>query len=385
MKSVRTFLVFLGFLALVTLQSGCQEDVKAVQPEKITPKTVTKAAEVVETEEPQKPEPEPVKPAVQAKAAPSKPKKQLQPKVQVEKLAHDFGKVAPNKKYTCEFNFTNIGKGTLKITKIQSTCGCTVPQLKKKSYEPGESGKINVTFRTPSREGKTTKRLYILSNDKANPKYALTLKANVEVKMSYKPKSLKLSLKAENADAQPITLTSKDGKSFAIKSFTSSRQVITADFDPAVEATEFVLTPKVDMTKLKENLKGTIKIGVTHPDSGIINIKYSTMALFDVSRPRIVIQNADPQKPVDKTVWITSNYGDEIEIESITSLNGNMEVLSREAEEEGVKLEVRVVPPAQGDKSKRYFRDELKIKVKNNKDDLVIRCNGWYPRKAAKS
>ena len=86
-----------------------------------------------------------------------------------------------------------------------------------------------------------------------------------------------------------------------------------------------------------------------------------------------------------KDVGITSNYNDEIEIESISSLNGHMEVLSRQAAENGVKLEVKVTPPPQTDKSKRYFRDELKIKIKGSADDLLVRCNGWYPRDPAKT
>jgi hypothetical protein len=382
MKSIWPYLLIVSVVLLLIAQLGCQE------AEKVSGSQQTLAAplqtpEVAQPKEPQSGKP--VKAVVQVQAEPTEKKSREVPVIKVENNTHNFGKVGPNKKYTCKFNFSNVGKGTLKITKIQSPCNCTVPQLKKKSYKQGESGTIDVTFRSPSREGKTTKSLYILSNDKKKPKFKLTLKADIELKMAFEPKSLKLSLKAENADAKPITITSKDGKPFAIKSFSATRQVITVDYDPTVKATEFVLEPKVDMAKLKQNLKGNIKIAVTHPDSGNISIPYSTLAMFEISRPRIVIQNADHQKPVDKTVWITSNYGDKIEIESISSLNGHMEVLSRQHEENSVKLEVRVTSPLQDDKSKRYFRDELKIKVKDGKDDLVIRCNGWYPRKAAKS
>jgi len=383
MKSSWTILLIVIVALLLNAQSGCQEAQKAPQPRQTISAPPPETPKVVEGKKPKtkKTTESPIQ--VQAKA-PAKKRKKL-PVIKVEDRTHDFGKVAPSKKYDCKFKFKNVGKATLKITKIQSTCGCTVPQLKKKSYAPGESGTVKVTFRTPTRQGKTTKRLYILSNDKKNPKLGLTLKATVELKVAFKPKSLKLSLKAENADAKPIIITSKDGQPFAIKSITSTRDVITADFDPTAEATEFVLEPKVDIERLKKNLKGNIKIAVTHPDSGNINIPYSTMALFEISRPRIVIQNADPEKPVVKTVWITSNYGDKIEIESISSSNGHVEVLSRQAEENGVKLEVRVTPPVQTDKSKRYFRDELKIKIKDNRDDLIIRCNGWYPRKPAKT
>ena len=383
MKSSWTILLIVIVALLLNAQSGCQEAQKAPQPQQTISAPPPETPKVVEGKKPKtkKTMKSPIQ--VQAKAPAKKRKKP--PVIKVASRVHDFGKVAPSKKYDCEFKFKNVGKATLKITKIQSTCGCTVPQLKKKSYAPGESGTVKVTFRTPTRQGKTTKRLYILSNDKKNPKLGLTLKATVELKVTFKPKSLKLSLKAENADAKPITITSKDGQPFAIKSITSTRNVITADFDSTVEATEFVLEPKVDIEKLKKNLKGSVRINVTHPKSGPINVPYSTLALFNISRPRIVIQNAAPEKPVVKTVWITSNYGDKIEIESISSSNGHMEVLSRQAEENGVKLEVQVTPPAQTDKSKRYFRDELKIKIKDYEDDLIIRCNGWYPRKPAKT
>jgi hypothetical protein len=364
---------------LLNLQSGCQEAQKAPEPQQtLTPPP--KTPEIAKEKQPKTVKT--TKGPLQIGVKPAEKKKV--PLIKVENPVHDFGKVGPNKKYTCEFNFSNVGKGTLKITKIQTTCGCTVPQLKKKTYAPGESGTVNVTFRTPTREGKTTKRLYILSNDKKKPKVGLTLKATVELKIDFKPKSLDFSLKAENAGIKPITITSKDGQPFAIKSITSTSDVITADFDPKVEATEFVLEPKVDIGKLKKNLKGNVRINVTHPQSSQINIPFSTLPLFDVSGARIVIQNADPKKPVIKNIWIRNNYGDKIEIESVSSSNGHMEVLSQQAEDNGVKLEVQVTPPPQTDKSKRYFRDELRIKVKGS-DDLIIRCNGWYPReKAAK-
>jgi len=375
MKLIRTILLVAAVAWLLNLQWGCQGAQKVPEPRQ----ALTAAPERPKIAKDKEPEAARTTEGP-AQIQPKRPRKKKVPRIKVESPVHDFGKVGPGKQYSCEFKFKNIGNDTLKIKRIQSTCGCTVPQLKKKTYAPGESGTVNVTFRTPTREGKTSKRLYILSNDKKKAKFGLTVKATVELKIDFKPKSLNLSLKAENADIKPITIKSKDGQAFAIKGFASSRNVITADFDPKVEATEFVLEPKIDIEKLKKNLKGNIRIDVTHPQSSQINIPFSTLPLFEVSGSRIVIQNADPEKPVIKNIWAKSNYDDKIEIESISSLNGHMKVLSQQREDNSVKLEIQVTPPAQTDKSKRYFRDELKIEVKGG-DDLTIRCNGWYPRK----
>ena len=44
------------------------------------------------------------------------------------------------------FEFINIGDHPVTITKVSSSCGCTVPQLKKKLYQPGERGEIRAVF-----------------------------------------------------------------------------------------------------------------------------------------------------------------------------------------------------------------------------------------------
>jgi hypothetical protein len=41
----------------------------------------------------------------------------------------------------------------LKITDVKATCGCTVVQLEKREYAPGESGVIKVTYTAGSTPG----------------------------------------------------------------------------------------------------------------------------------------------------------------------------------------------------------------------------------------
>ena len=62
---------------------------------------------------------------------------------------HDFGAIWDHEKATHKFRFSNTGSETLVITDVRSTCGCTVPELDKKSYEPGESGE---SHRRPTRK-----------------------------------------------------------------------------------------------------------------------------------------------------------------------------------------------------------------------------------------
>ena len=50
----------------------------------------------------------------------------LLPRISFEKTVFDLGDVGQGTKNSCEFRFTNTGRGLLKIGKISRTCGCTV-------------------------------------------------------------------------------------------------------------------------------------------------------------------------------------------------------------------------------------------------------------------
>jgi len=71
---------------------------------------------------------------------------QSQSQISFENLICDLGEVGTGSKNACEFKFTNKGKSVLNITGIKNTCGCTVPELEKKQYAPGESGTIKATY-----------------------------------------------------------------------------------------------------------------------------------------------------------------------------------------------------------------------------------------------
>ncbi|MHC4642210.1 MAG: DUF1573 domain-containing protein [Planctomycetota bacterium] len=50
------------------------------------------------------------------------------PHISFENTVCDLGDIGQDTKNTCEFRFTNTGRGLLKIGKISRTCGCTVFQ-----------------------------------------------------------------------------------------------------------------------------------------------------------------------------------------------------------------------------------------------------------------
>lgn len=87
-----------------------------------------------------------------------------------EKESHDFGKIPVNKPATVDFKFTNIGDQPLIITKVETTCGCTVPQYTQTPVKKGDSGTIKVTYNPSGAALPFSKSITITSNAKTSTK-----------------------------------------------------------------------------------------------------------------------------------------------------------------------------------------------------------------------
>jgi hypothetical protein len=300
---------------------------------------------------------------------------EIGPRIEFESEAHDFGQVPPGSKNTCEFKFRNTGDAMLSFGKIQTTCGCTVASLKKKEYAPGESGTIATTFTASKRPSEVSKRIYVNSNDKTRPRASLTIKASIVLWVNPEPDELSLLLKTENAGCPNITLTSIDGQPFAIKSISSPGNWLRAEFDPTVQTVKFVLEPKVDMEGLKGTRRGLIKIAVTHPKCDVVQIPYKFLPRFNISPTSIILRSVQPGAPVEKVLWISSNYNEDFEIESFSCAEETARVVSQHEENHRVKMQVEITPPPLADKA--FFRDELHINVQDG-EQFKVDVRGFY-------
>jgi hypothetical protein len=303
---------------------------------------------------------------------------QARPEIKFESMVYDFGEVGPNAKQTGQFEFTNVGEGLLKITKVGQCCGVKT-KLDKMEYEPNESGQLKVEWNSGPQESKMARKLVVHSNDPNAPATNLTIKAKVVLQIDWKPKRLKLFLDEDNAGCPKVTISSVDKRPFSITGFKSTADCITVDFDPAEESTEFVLQPKVDTEKLQKNLKGRIDISLNHPQGKTATILYSVLPKYTVNPPLLIIFNAEPDKPIVRTISILNNYKKDFEIESLSSEHDIVSVKIQEKKKinNGYQLEVAITPPAAGGKTK--FTDQLSVKIKDG-EKLPIRCNGYYKK-----
>ena len=90
----------------------------------------------------------------------------------------DFGEITQGQKVTHTFKFSNTGTAPLVISRVQTTCGCTVPTWPSQPIPPGEAAEIAATFNSQGKMGVQNKVITIHSNA-SEPVLRLTLKSNV--------------------------------------------------------------------------------------------------------------------------------------------------------------------------------------------------------------
>ncbi|MFQ6034718.1 MAG: DUF1573 domain-containing protein [Sedimentisphaerales bacterium] len=299
----------------------------------------------------------------------------MAPEITFEKVVHDFGEVGPARSRTADFNFKNTGFGFLKIEYVKTCCGVSA-ELSKKLYLPGESGTVKIEYSPRKSMGLDTKTLEVISNDKTDPNVELTIKANIVKKVAWKPQRFKLLFKGENTSCPKITVSSLDNQPFSITAFKSSLNCITADVNPSAKATKFVLQPRVNPEKIRRNMRGYVHILLTHPEWKTVSIPFDVLTRFIIDPPQIIVLNAKPQEPVKRYVWIRSIYGPDYEVESASSQNDFVKLLSQKKVGQDYQFELEITPPdVEG--QQQIFTDVFYVRIKQG-ETIEIPCRGFY-------
>ncbi|MRI00459.1 DUF1573 domain-containing protein [Kriegella sp. EG-1] len=75
----------------------------------------------------------------------------------------DYGEIAKGADGVRIFEFTNTGNAPLIISKVSSSCGCTIPKKPEDPILPGKTGEIQVKYDT-NRVGPIRKAITVISN-----------------------------------------------------------------------------------------------------------------------------------------------------------------------------------------------------------------------------
>lgn len=110
-----------------------------------------------------------------------------QPKISVDRVEHDWGRVDDTHKLTTEFKITNKGEGPLQILDLKPSCGCVQATIRgwkrdeKKPIAPGETVVLDVEFDPFMKQEHSEYTIFVRSNDPSQlPSLDLKLKAHID-------------------------------------------------------------------------------------------------------------------------------------------------------------------------------------------------------------
>lgn len=101
------------------------------------------------------------------------------PRIYAESRVRDIGSVETDSKVPATFVIYNKGGKNLRISDVQTSCGCTLAKITKRKVAPGDFTRVQVELDTSIKLGPVRKEITVFSNDPKRPQLALFLVGNV--------------------------------------------------------------------------------------------------------------------------------------------------------------------------------------------------------------
>lgn len=196
-------------------------------------------------------------------------------KLVFDKTLHEFtDKIILNakKEITTTFNFTNEGKGSLNISKLDADCGCLATKISADKIPPGGTGKIQVNI--DRGVGRFLQNVYVYSNDPNTPLVVLQVAGHIVPPISY--------VKEIQFGPVPKGSTSKT-KPLTLKNFTDTKITITS-YTTSAPSLSVVIPDKIIPAGASVNLQTVVSIDTI----GFYN-ETLTLNLDSKEKPEIVV------------------------------------------------------------------------------------------------
>jgi hypothetical protein len=114
------------------------------------------------------------------------------------------------------FKVFNKGAGTLEITDVKASCGCTAVNYDK-TILPGKEGSITLKVNIKGRTGSLDKTARVYSNDPKAMEETLSIKAFIKESIKVSSKSVRFKGKEGTVQTQSIDIIAQEQKPLSIK------------------------------------------------------------------------------------------------------------------------------------------------------------------------
>jgi hypothetical protein len=183
-------------------------------------------------------------PAPASAPAPAKPEITGAPMIDFDNKQYDFAKASAGELVKHVFIVTNSGTGTLDITDVHPSCGCTTAGEWTHHIAPGQTGTIPVQFNSAHYSGNVTKTIEVTSNAKNQPRATLFLRGSVWKPIDVNPQTaiITISPDATNAASTSVHIVNQTDSDVTISEPTTSNKGFTAELKTIRPGKEYELS-----------------------------------------------------------------------------------------------------------------------------------------------
>jgi hypothetical protein len=201
---------------------------------------------------------------------------QAQPHIQAPTdTVYDFDLLYQGEVKEVSFEVKNVGRDTLVIDKVESTCGCTAALASDNRVPPNGSTKILAVFDSKGILGPVRKYVTVFSNDQRRPELTFEISGNVGVEIDADPPEL---LFADAVVGKPIrstiTLTNIVSKPISLERLENPYESLKIDFARTTLKSSEELTLHATMIpKEPGQLAGFVRLYTDSDRQRIVEIK----------------------------------------------------------------------------------------------------------------
>jgi hypothetical protein len=241
----------------------------------------------------------------------------------------DFGSQDNEGKVQHDFTIMNVGTGTLEISDVKSSCGCTVAELAKKSLGPGEETKVSATFNLSGKQGPQTKVISVSSNDPDVPVYKLELKGNAVAAIEVEPRFVNYgSVVEDTLPEQKITIKSnKDDIRFNVTGAEVSESAFQAEVTTIKAGEHYEVTLK-NVEPLQPGIaQGVINVKTDDPKRSVIPVRYhaSVVGDLDIAPNQINLRYTEDGSPTQQFMRVAPGRVKEFKVLEVVTPIPDME------------------------------------------------------------
>jgi len=271
------------------------------------------------------------------------------PRIGCAQPEFDFGRKDSRENVEHTFVLRNEGRGELRITGVDATCGCTVTSVAGSRLSPGETTQVAVTFRLAGRSGHQEKAITIASNAQNRPHLQLVMRGTALSRVTMKPGSIFFGkVGAGKRVAESMEITTDDSVSFNVREVKSDSPHFSPSCEVLRAGRSFRLEVALDSSAPEGQLSGEVRVETDNAEFPTLYIPASAhvVGALLVMPKEIVLEEGAP--PATKSVFVMAGQVTKFRILDVKSPLERIKPKVVPFGEDGFRILLRELTPEPG-------------------------------------